>query len=381
MSNILIGITGGIAAYKIPYLIRLCVKKGHNVKVIMTENAQHFLTRETLETLTQNRVYTSMWNEKTDIMHIELSKWADILVIAPATANIMGKCSNGIADDLLSTAYLSMTCPVLFCPAMNVHMYAHYAVQKNIDSLSAYNHILVPDEGFLACNDNGKGRLPEPARIMIEIEKILYSGNTLKGKTVIITGGSVSEPIDPVRVISNKSSGRMAVAMARAAYMNKADRVIFIYQTMNVSLPEYTENIHINNTDEIAEEIKKYTDTNTVLIMAAAVSDFKAEEYSIEKIKKNNLKSLHLTENIDVLESLKNIEMTKIGFALETENGEENAMQKMKRKKLDYIILNNADAIGSSKNTVIVFSELGKCEIEEMGKDEIALEVIKCMKL
>lgn len=381
MNNILIGISGGIAAYKICYLIRLLKKSGYNVKTVMTENAGHFITSETVETLTGNKCYTTLWADKTETDHINLSKWADILIIAPATANIIGKCANGIADDLLSTLYLSFTGHVLFCPAMNVHMYSHEAVQENLAKLAERDHILEPGEGLLACNDTGKGRMREPEEIMLHMERILYDGHKLRGKNVIITGGSLGEALDPVRHISNKSSGRMAASMIRAAYLNKAERIIYIHGDIEGKAPLCSENMKAENALHMLKMINTYADSNTVLFMAAAVSDFKPVHYSESKIKKSGSMNLELRENTDILLSLSNEMFARIGFALETDNGEENAKRKMEEKHLDYIVLNSSDALGSEDNEVTVIGKKGTKHIDKNSKDNIALGVIEWIEL
>lgn len=381
MSNIIIGISGGIAAYKVCHLIRLLRKNGHDVKAVMTENAGHFITRETIETLTQNTCHTTLWAQRTDTEHISLAKWGDMLVIAPATANIIGKCANGIADDLLSTLYLSFTGPVLFCPAMNVNMYNHGVVQDNLSSIGQRDTVMEPGEGFLACNDTGRGRMREPDEIAINIERILYRGTVFEGRTVIVTGGSVSEDIDPVRHIGNKSSGRMAAAMIRAAYLNKARRIVYIHGSINSSPPPYSVNIQADNADHMLRLIRDNADSSTVLIMAAAVSDFRPLKYSQSKIKKVAKVTLEMAENTDILQSLSDEHFIKIGFALETENGLEHAREKLKKKNLDYIVLNDDKALGSDVNKVTLIGNGIEKQTERASKNDIALKVMEWIKL
>ncbi len=381
-NNILIGITGCIAAYKTCYLIRLLKKNQYNVKVILTENAKRFIGKATIETLSGEKAYDTLWTDRTDTSHISLTDWADVFIIAPATANIIGKCANGIADDLLSTVFLSCNKKTIFVPAMNERMWDNPIVKMNIKKLNDLGYIVMqPDEGFLACNTFGKGRMPEPNNIYNLIKRVIFPSDKLIGKKIIITGGSVSEKIDPVRVISNLSSGKMAEAMAKACYYAKAEVITFIHGDLSIEPPEFSKNIKINNADEMLEKIEENINNHDVLIMSAAVSDYKPAKYSDKKIKKTDKLKIELVKNIDILKKLKNKNILKIGFALETDNHEKNAEKKLEEKNLDYIIINSPNALGSDKTVISILTKKGKKLKHQKGsKLEIANKVIEWIK-
>ncbi len=382
MSNILIGITGGIAAYKVTYLIREFVKNSHNVKVIMTKHAQEFIGKATIETLSNNKVYTKLFDEKVDTMHIALSDWADIMITAPATANIIGKYANGIADDLLSTVFLSFNKKHLLVPAMNNKMYDNPIVQDNMKKLKKYGiEILQPEVGFLACGTEGKGRFPDYNLIYEKALSMLYEDNRLKNKNIIITAGSLFEKIDPVRVISNLSSGKMGVSFAKASYLMKAKNILFVHGKMDTQLPVFSENIYTSNAKEMLKVLKKHIDNYDILIMSAAVNDF-VPIYKNKKIKKTSNKiKIEMEKNIDILKSLKKYKkIIKIGFALETNNMKNNALKKLKEKNLDFIILNSPDNLSSDNGSVEVISKNGKTKkIKNKNKEDIAIEALKWM--
>lgn len=383
MSNILIGVSGGIAAYKACGLVREFKKRGDSVKVIMTKNGARFVSPLTFETLSGNPVYTETFADygAHSPEHIALSKWADVLVTAPATANILAKFANGIADDLLSTEYLAFRKKTVVAPSMNDAMYAHPAVVKNIQTLKKRGVFVVePQYGELACGDEGKGRLAPIELIVSAVDRCLEPADTLKGKRVIVTGGALFEHIDPVRVVSNRSSGRMAKEFAEAAYRLKAERVILIHAEMAAGLPFVSDNIYAPTAQEMLEALKREADNADLLVMAAAVSDY-LPDYSSEKIKKNDLISLKMSRNIDILSEIKDYKIKKVGFALETENGEDNAVEKMKRKALHYIVLNGPSNLGSSDGECTVFSAEGEREeIKSTTKREIAERVLKWIK-
>ena len=381
-NNILIGITGCIAAYKSCYLIRLLKKNQYNVKVILTENAKKFIGKATVETLSGEKAYDTLWEDRTDTSHISLTDWADIFIIAPVTANIIGKCANGIADDLLSTVFLSCNKKTIFVPAMNERMWDNPIVKMNIKKLSDLGYIIMqPDEGFLACNAFGKGRMPNPDNIYDLIKRVDFPSEKLSGKRIIITGGAVSEKIDPVRVISNLSSGKMAKAMAKACYYAKADAITFIHGELSIAPPEFSNNIKVNSADEMLEKIEENIDNHDILIMSAAVSDYKPKKYSDKKIKKADKLEIELVKNIDILKKLKDKNILKIGFALETNDHKKNAEKKLLEKDLNYIIINSQSAIGSDDTVLSILSKSGDILEDQKGsKLEIAHKVIKWIK-
>jgi len=383
MSNILIGVSGGIAAYKVCYLIREFIKNGDNVKVIMTANAAEFVSPLTFETLSGNMVYTNTFSDYGEYSpeHISLSKWADILLVAPATANIIGKFRAGIADDLLSTEYLAFKKPVVIAPAMNDAMYEHPAVTENIAALKKRGVLFIePDYGALACGGEGRGRLPAVEKIAAFVYRNLEQDTSMKGKKIVVTGGALYEPIDPVRIISNRSSGKMAVSFIDAAYRMKADSITFVHGRLDIDLPHVSENIFAPTASEMLAKLQGIIKGNDILIMAAAVSDFKPE-YSKEKIKKKNGIDIHLSGNIDILKQLKEEKLLKIGFALETNDSESNALKKMSEKKLDYIILNSPDNLESDSGSCTIFSSNGdKTAIDNVNKLEMAEKILKWIK-
>ncbi len=384
MSKILLGITGCISAYKAAYLIREFKKNNDEVKVILTENGSKFITPLTLRTLSENKVYTSLFDDDNELSteHISLSRWADILVIAPASANMIGKFAAGIADDLLSTTLLSFDKKILFVPTMNKTMYSNPVVLENILKLKKRGvYFLEPEEGFLACGEEGKGRFPEISIIYHNVKKLLFEKEKLKGKRVLITGGRTVESIDPVRIITNLSSGKMALAFVKASFYNKADRILFLHGDMDEKPFAFVENFKVKTSEDMKNAVLKHIDDFDVLIMASAVTDFKPE-YSNEKIKKNKNLILRLYETDDILKSIKDKKIFKIGFALESKDEIQNGIKKLKEKRLDYIIVNDQKNLNKDKGTVTIISkDLKTKTIENKEKFEIALQVIEWIKL
>lgn len=346
--KILIGVTGSIAAYKIPYLIRLLVKEGAEVQVILTENARDFITPLTISTLSKRPALTypfnpddGSWNN-----HVEMGGWADLMLVAPASASTLSKMVTGQADNLLLTTYLSAKCPVFFAPAMDLDMYKHTATQRNITQLVSYGHHLIePQVGELASGLCGAGRMEEPENILRTITAFFLTGNQLKGKNVLVTAGPTFEPVDPVRFIGNHSSGAMGFALAEDAARRGAD-VTLITGPVNRS----TNNQRIKRTDvtTAAQMFEAVTDAFSnahIIIMSAAVADFTPQNPSPEKIKKDNQqKSILLKPTQDILAALgekKRAGQLLIGFALETNNELDNATKKLHTKNLDFIVLNS----------------------------------------
>ena len=341
--TILIGITGGIAAYKICSLVRLYKKAGANVKIIMTPSAEKFVTKLTLQTLSNNEVFID--NFKIDEYkpeHISLADEADIFIIAPATANTISKLANGICDNLLLSTACAFKKPILIAPAMNTGMWENHFVQNNILKLKNENyHILNPKFGFLACGTNGEGRMVEIEDIYEKTSEILTINQTLQGKNILITAGGTKEKIDPVRYITNYSSGKMGIALADMAYQMGAN--VTLVSTFEITKPYKT--ILTESALEMETTVKKELLNQDCVIMAAAVADYRIKEYSEQKIKKtedNNL-TLELIKNPDILKEISNIDCKAkiIGFCAESENLLENAKIKIKQKGCDYLIAND----------------------------------------
>lgn len=386
--HIVVGISGGIAAYKIPEFIRLLRKAGAEVKVTCTKNALNFVTTLTLETLSNNRVYSDVFapiNEHST-EHISLPDWADLMIVAPATANVIGKMANGIADDALTTTFLAMQKPVLIAPAMNDKMYAHPAVQKNMETLRSWSHVTMLDcaEGFLACGTVGKGRMQEIEVIFNEASLIL-SDKRLAGKRVLITAGPTQEKIDPVRYISNYSTGKMGVAIANAAALQHAE-VTLILGPSNV-MPTYDMKvIRVTSAEEMYQAAMKEFENADVAILSAAVADFSPMECADKKIKREKddlVLNLKPTQDIAAhLGQQKRPEQMLIGFALETNDELQHALDKMKRKNFDFIVLNSLQDAGAGfgydTNKVTILGADGTTnEYELKAKDEVAEDILQ----
>ncbi len=376
--KIIVGVTGGIAAYKTCELVRRLISLNAEVVVIMTSSAQKFVTPLTFESLSRNEVITDMFppDKFVSTRHIDLAQWPDLFVIAPATANIIGKIRGGIADDMLSTVLISTIKPVLICPAMNVKMYENPMVQENIKHLTKHGYkFLEPEIGDLACRDIGKGRMPEPPKIVEEIIKILGIKQDLKGLRVLVTAGGTFEPIDPVRVITNRSTGKMGFALAKAAKSRGAEVTLICGQT-TIPSPDGIKTETALTSDEMFKRVKTHFNECDVLLMAAAVSDYKAKVISANKLKKNEeTKTLELAETKDILAKVTREKGKRlvVGFSLETEKGIENARTKMKAKNLDLVVVNSSEAIGSEENKVtLLFKNGKKKELPRMSKEKVA---------
>lgn len=391
MKNILLGVTGGIAAYKSANIVSLLKKKGYNVKVIMTENATEIITPLTLETLSRERVYVSMWDRTPhfEVEHISLAQWADVVLIAPATYNIIGKIANGIADDMLSTVISATKSPVFFALAMNVNMYENPILKENIEKLKKYNYNFIEsDEGFLACNVNAKGRLKNEAEIVSVLEKYFEEKETdkyLTGKKILITAGRTEEAIDPVRYISNRSSGQMGYSLATAAQKLGAD-VILVSGPSELDIPEGLKKfIKVRSAQEMYDAAVKEFETVDIAIACAAVADYKPKVYSTEKIKKKDEDmTIILDRNPDILFEMGKLKKKQflIGFAAETENIIENALGKLKRKNLDMIVANNAVNMQKKTNEIfIIKKDEDMKEIPEKEKSQLAYDILKEIKL
>lgn len=376
--KIIVGVTGGIAAYKTCELVRRLISLNAEVVVIMTSSAQKFVTPLTFESLSRNEVITDMFppDKFVSTRHIDLASWPDLFVIAPATANIIGKIRSGIADDILSTVLISTIKPVLICPAMNVKMYENPVVQENIKHLARLGYkFMEPEVGDLACRDIGKGRMPEPGAIVQEIFKLLQIKQDLKGLKILVTAGGTFEPIDPVRVISNRSTGKMGFALARIARSRGAD-VTLICGNTSLAAPEGIKAEPALTSDEMFTAVKKHFKSSDVLLMVAAVSDYKAKLVAKEKLKKaEGEKSLELKPTVDILGEVAKDKGKKVvvGFSLETEKPLDNARAKMKAKKLDLAVVNSPEAIGADESRATLLFASGKAqELARMPKEKLA---------
>ncbi len=388
MKNILVGVTGGIAAYKSANIISKLKKKGYNVKVIMTENATKIITPLALETLSRNRVYVDMWDKTPhfEVEHISLAEWADVILVAPATYNIVGKVANGIADDMLSTVISATKKPVYFALAMNVNMYENPILKENIEKLKKYGYRFIEaDEGFLACNVNAKGRLKDEEEIVNVIERENITREEIfKGKKILITAGRTEEALDPVRYLSNRSSGQMGYSLANAGVKLGAD-VILISGPTNLSKPlGVKEFVQVRSAQEMYEEcIKRFTDVD-IAIACAAVADYKPKYYSNEKIKKKEGDlTIVLDRNPDILYEMgkRKEKQFLVGFAAETQNIIENALGKLKRKNLDMIVGNDATNMQKTTNEIfIIKGEDSIKAIPEKSKEELAFDILQEIK-
>jgi len=379
--NIVLGVSGGIAAYKSVELLRLFIKEGANVRVIMTKNAQEFVGPLTFEALSGRAVCTDLFEKSDDasIRHIDWAQQADIAVIAPATANIVGKLANGIADDALSTFMMAVTCPVILCPSMNTHMFESKAVQRNLEILRSDGYFVIdPDSGSLACGTTGPGRLPEPHDIL-DRTVFYLTLKDLKDKKILITAGPTREPIDPVRFISNPSSGKMGFAVARAAEYRGA-KVTLITGPTNLLDPNNVAVIRVNTAKEMTLAVLDNFENYDIIIKTAAVSDYRPKDYAEQKLKKDNDELvLSLERTQDILKEISRIkkEQVLVGFAAETEHLERHAEQKMAEKKLDIIVGNIVGhpdtGFGADTNTVTLFYKGGTKEnLPKMPKDDVA---------
>jgi len=380
--EILLGVTGGIAAYKAVELLREMTKRGANVHVIMTENAKRFVTPLTFQTLSGNPVLHEMFRllEGSKIGHVAMSDIADLMVIAPATANIIGKIANGIADDLLSTMVMAMDVPVLFAPSMNVKMWQSSFVQYNVERLKAYGyHFVGPSEGDLACGSKGRGRLAEIPEILEKIEDI-FTEKDFKGKRVLVTAGPTLEPLDPVRYLTNRSTGKMGFALAKMARRRGAE-VLLITGPNYLTLPRNDiKIITVNSAREMYEAVMDNFEDYHVIIKAAAVADFRPKDTLAEKIKKTNgTYLLELEQNPDILKELGKRKGKRIlvGFAAETSSLMEHAEAKLREKNLDLIVANDVTqpgaGFGVDTNIVRIIDSRGKVRnLPLLSKDEVA---------
>jgi phosphopantothenoylcysteine decarboxylase/phosphopantothenate--cysteine ligase len=384
--KIVIGITGGIAAYKAAEVVSSLVKRGAQVKVIMTAHAMEFIKPLTLETLSGNPVYYDMFSRPGawEIDHISLAKWADLLVVVPATANILGKVAHGIADDLLSTTIMATRAQVIFAPAMNTNMYTNPIVQENISFLKSKGYMFIPPAaGRLACGDYGEGKLADIQDILDAIENYFSRKSDLKGLRMLVTAGPTREYLDPVRFISNPSSGKMGYAIAAACAERGAD-VELVSGPVSISPPPGVKLYRVETAKEMFEKVMEIFPLCHMVFKAAAVGDYRPETYYPTKIKKDNDRlTLTLVKNPDILKELgkRKGKCILVGFAAETENIEEYAMKKMREKNLDFIVANDVtrQGAGFEKNTnegLLITREGEVIAIPQMDKKEFAHRII-----
>jgi phosphopantothenoylcysteine decarboxylase/phosphopantothenate--cysteine ligase len=379
--TILLGVTGGIACYKAAELVRLLVQQGLTVYVIMTKSAMEFVTPLTFQTLSGHPVATELFSltEESQIGHIRLADQADLVVIAPATANIVGKIAAGIADDLLTTVVQATTAKVLIVPSMNVHMYENPILQENIRKLVSLGYgFMEPAEGYLACGYDGKGRLPEPHDIVEEIQRRLGK-NDLLGERILITAGPNQEPIDPIRYVSNRSSGKMGYALAQAGLRRGAE-VTLVSGPTSLSAPARVRSIPVKTAAEMRAAVLEEFPQATAVIMAAAVADYSPVHYTARKIKRGNKPmQIDLKPNPDILRELGSMKRHQllIGFAAETDDLVANARRKLQEKNLDLIVANDVTQEGSGfdvdTNAVTILDRTGGVRsLPRMTKQELA---------
>lgn len=386
--NILLCVTGGIAVFKAAALTSKLVQAGANVKVILSDSASKFVTPLTFQALSRNHVFTDTFDEKNPqvIAHIDLADWADLILVAPATANTIAKLANGIADSMITTTLLAATAPVWIAPAMNVHMYDHPAVKKNISVLAEYGYKFIePSEGYLACGYVGKGRLEDPERI-VEIIQMYFNNQhqpPLQGRTILVTAGPTREKIDPVRFISNHSTGKMGYAIAEESVKQGA-RVILISGPVQINAPAGVELVKVESAEEMYHAVMKYYDSMDVVIKTAAVADYRPKITYDQKVKKQEGETtIELERTRDILLELgkRKKKQVLVGFAAETDNLEEYARKKLMKKNADMVVANNVKisgaGFGTDTNIVTLFKRSGEeIELPIMSKTEVASKII-----
>lgn len=386
--RIVLGVTGGISAYKAAFLVRLLRKNGANVRVVMTQSATKFVTPLTFQALSAKPVHTELLdlNTETAMGHIELAKWADLILIAPASANFIARYANGFAEDLLSTLCLATDSPVIIAPAMNQQMWRNQATQENLERINARGITVVgPTAGVQACGDDGPGRMLEPEEIVVHTAN-MFQTNILTGSRLLVTAGPTREAIDPVRFLSNRSSGRMGYAVATAAAEAGAD-VTLISGPVDLAAIGIEKVIHVTSAEEMQESVMQRINNIDIFISAAAVADYRVQKISEQKIKKSDdTYELIMQKNPDILaevSALYNAPFT-VGFAAETENLELNAQTKLHLKNLDMIAANQVDkklGIDCDENALTIFWKTGREKLPLAPKNKLARSLIKLIAL
>lgn len=386
--KIVLGVTGGIAVYKAVDLVSRLRKQGAEVRVVMTEHAQQFVTQLTFKEISGNAVAVSMWNanQEFNVEHIALAAWADLFLVAPATANIIAKMAHGIADDLLSTTLLAAQRPIIVCPAMNTGMYENPVTKENIEKLERRGvHIMPPGIGLLACGTSGPGRLPEPQEIVAFVSNFFARRNgDLTGKKVLVTAAGTREPIDPVRFVGNRSSGKMGYAVAECAAARGAD-VVLVTGPSALQPPDNVQVIAVETTGEMLDACLKEYEYADIVIKAAAVADYRPREVAAQKIKKQNDDGLTIVmdKNPDILKLLgsQKKHQVLIGFAAETQNLLDNAREKIIKKNLDMIVANDVTAVGAGFNSdtnivKFLYPDGSVVSLEQMPKQKVAANIL-----
>ena len=386
--HIVVGVTAGIAAYKAVELVSRLYKEGAEVKVVMTRNATKFVSPLVFGEISKHKVAVEMFENVQDwnVEHIAYATWADAYIVAPATANMIAKMSHGIADDMLSTQLLATTAPVFVCPAMNSNMYAHPTVQENLTILSSRGvHVLEPDSGLLACGVEGKGRLPEPQKIMDWVDFHLGKTKLLEGKTVIVSAGGTQEAIDPVRYITNRSSGKMGYAVALKAAQAGA-KTILVSAPTDLAVPIGVERIIVRSATEMKEAIDSHYGSADAVIMAAAVADYRVAEVADNKIKKQETMTLELVKNPDILASLGDRKQHQklIGFAAETQDVITYGKEKVRKKNLDMLVANdvsksNAGFDVDTNEVTFIYPGDQIVNLPNMSKLDVAERIIQAL--
>jgi len=382
--RVLLGVSGSIAAYKSPDIVRRLQDLGAEVRVVITGGGREFVSERSLQTISKNKVHDNLWDKDAELSmgHIELAKWADVVIIAPASANTIAKLCHGKADDLLSTVILATSATVMIAPSMNQQMYASLAMKENLQLLKSRNVIIIePGFGEQACGDVGEGRLAEPIDIAQQVAELFLS-NSLSGKKVLITIGGTIEAIDPVRYISNHSSGKMGMSLAHACIQAGA-KTTLVVGSISIDVERRAETIFVTSASKMYDAVMNNITNQDLFISCAAVADYRPSKVSLNKIKKtSNIKSIQLTENKDILASVCKLKDKPIciGFAAETENLIANAKQKLKNKKCDAIILNDISnseiGLKSDENEVHFISEKNSEKIDKNSKQIIAEIII-----
>ena len=382
--KIVLGVTGGIAVYKAVDLVSRLRKQGAEVRVVMTEHAQQFVTPLTFKEISGNKVAVSMWeaNQEFNVEHIALANWADAFVVAPATANILAKMANGIADDLLSTTLLAAQAPIIVCPAMNTGMYQNPITQENIAKLQKFGvTVMPPAVGYLACGVTGPGRLPEPQQIVEFIDNFFAKKDgDMVGLKVLVTAAGTREPIDPVRFVGNRSSGKMGYAIAQAAAQRGAE-VLLVSGPSALDIPPNVKGLRVETTNEMLEACMEAYEKMDIVIKAAAVADYRPRDVADQKIKKKTDDALTVVmdKNPDILKELgaRKAHQVLVGFAAETQNLLDNAREKIVKKNLDMIVANDVTAAGAGFNTdtnivKFLFPSGEVRSLEQMAKTQVA---------
>ncbi|UPQ74780.1 bifunctional phosphopantothenoylcysteine decarboxylase/phosphopantothenate--cysteine ligase CoaBC [Chryseobacterium nepalense] len=389
--KILIAVSGGIAAYKIHFLIRDFIKKGAEVQVIMTPDAEHFVTKLSISTLSKKPVYSDFYSDNgTWNSHVEMALWADVMIVAPCTAGTLSKMVHGMCDNLVIATYMSAKCPVFIAPAMDLDMYAHPSTRRNLELAESFGHIVIPAEtGELASGLSGQGRMSEPETIARTIEDFfdVNTKKTLEGKTVLITAGPTYEAIDPVRFIGNHSSGKMGFSLAEEASKRGAKVILISGPSSEKPINKSIELHKVTSAKDMLAKVFEFYDTVDIGIASAAVADYAPKEVAKEKIKKNdeNL-TIELVKNPDILKTMgeKKTRQFLVGFALETQNEEENAKAKFEKKNLDMIVLNSLRDEGAGfkndTNKIKIFTRTEKKEFDLKSKEDVAKDILDCIE-